>query len=58
VQDLHWAAHYLNSLTNDEQMHVTLQEKVFQILQRYDIRNPHEAVLQFAQYRNAAGEFF
>jgi hypothetical protein len=58
VQDLHWAAYYLNPLTTHEDMPSGLQRKIFHIIERYCPQKPQEAILQFAQFRTSAGEFF
>jgi hypothetical protein len=58
VQDLHWAAYYLNPLIIHEDMPSSLQGKVFQVIERYCTQKPQEATLQFAQFRTSAGEFF
>lgn len=56
VQDLHWTTHYLNPTTVHESMSVPQQQQIFDVIRRY-CKNPQEAVLQFAHYRIAAGEF-
>lgn len=57
VQDTQWAAYFLNPTTIHEQIPAPLQRKIFEVIQRY-CKMPQEAIVQFAQYRAAAGEFF
>lgn len=58
VQDVHWAAYFLNLTTRSYNMNRLDTEKVYRVIHQYCKKDPNQVILHFCQSRAVSGVFY